>query len=214
MDEVGRQVKRLREERGWNQAKLAVVAGMAPSAVNQIENGKRAPSANSLSKLAAALEVEVPDLFPKGRAPLSLEWARTASDAEFNQIIEAAAEEDTEQLNRLSGTLARFISRPVRRILTERNGKTFTDHGPEPKGDEEERLRERLEALKAEMRLRRPPVVRMRMSDEGNVCFWFIPPDEREEHRPAVDEFFGGELYEDIDARSEAQVYEEVLLYV
>jgi transcriptional regulator with XRE-family HTH domain len=65
MDEVGREVRRLREERGWNQAKLAVEAGMAPSAVNQIENGKRSPSAASLTKLAEALEVGVADLFPK-----------------------------------------------------------------------------------------------------------------------------------------------------
>jgi transcriptional regulator with XRE-family HTH domain len=67
---VGQEVKRLREARGWIQAKLAVEAGMAPSAVNQIENGKRRPSANSLEKLAEALEVEVVDLFPKGQASL------------------------------------------------------------------------------------------------------------------------------------------------
>lgn len=67
---VGQEVKRLREARGWIQAKLAVEAGMAPSAVNQIENGKRSPSASSLSKLARALDVEVADLFPKAQAPL------------------------------------------------------------------------------------------------------------------------------------------------
>jgi transcriptional regulator with XRE-family HTH domain len=65
MSEVGQEVKRQREARGWTQAKLAVEAGMAPSAVNQIENGKRSPSATSLSKLAGALEVEIADLFPK-----------------------------------------------------------------------------------------------------------------------------------------------------
>lgn len=67
---VGQEVKRLREARGWIQAKLAVEAGMAPSAVNQIENGKRSPSANSLNKLAGALGVEVAELFPKGQASL------------------------------------------------------------------------------------------------------------------------------------------------
>ena len=76
MSGVGQEVKRLREARGWIQAKLAVEAGMAPSAVNQIENGKRSPSASSLNKLAQALEVEVADLFPKEQAPLPLESAR------------------------------------------------------------------------------------------------------------------------------------------
>ncbi len=70
MSEVGQEIKRLREARGWIQAKLAVEAGMAPSAVNQIENGKRSPSASSLNKLARALEVEVRELFPLGQVPL------------------------------------------------------------------------------------------------------------------------------------------------
>jgi transcriptional regulator with XRE-family HTH domain len=70
MNDVGRRVKQLREERGWTQPKLAVEAGMAVSAVNQIENGKRSPSAASLTKLATALRCEVSDLFPKAEEPL------------------------------------------------------------------------------------------------------------------------------------------------
>ena len=70
MSDVGREVRRLREERDWSQAKLAVEAGMAVSAVSQIENGKRSPSASSLTKLARALGVGVRDLFPLGQAPL------------------------------------------------------------------------------------------------------------------------------------------------
>lgn len=69
MNGVGHEVRRLRKARGWNQAKLAVEANMAPSAVNQIENGKRNPGATSLEKLAKTLEVEVADLFPKTSAP-------------------------------------------------------------------------------------------------------------------------------------------------
>ena len=68
--EVGREVRRLREERGWGQAKLAVEAGMAVSGVSQIENGKRNPNSATLLKLAKALGVEVADLFPKAAEPL------------------------------------------------------------------------------------------------------------------------------------------------
>ena len=64
------EVKRLRQEREWNQTELAYHAGLAPSVISQIENGKRDPSARTLRKLAAALEVEVGDLFPKGQTPL------------------------------------------------------------------------------------------------------------------------------------------------
>jgi transcriptional regulator with XRE-family HTH domain len=70
MSGIGREIKRLREERGWSQAELAVYSGSSQPTVNQIESGKRNPSTRTLEKLAAALGVEVPAFFPKGQAPL------------------------------------------------------------------------------------------------------------------------------------------------
>ncbi len=70
MDHVGKMVRRLREERGLNQAQLAVSVGTGPSAISQIENGKRSPNSETLVKLARALEVEVSDLFPKVQGSL------------------------------------------------------------------------------------------------------------------------------------------------
>jgi transcriptional regulator with XRE-family HTH domain len=67
------EVKRLRQEREWNQTELAYHAGLAPSVISQIENGKRDPTARTLRKLAEALSVEVGDLFPKGQAKPSPE---------------------------------------------------------------------------------------------------------------------------------------------
>jgi transcriptional regulator with XRE-family HTH domain len=64
------EVKRLRLAREWNQTELAFHAGLAPSVISEIENGKRDPSARTLRKLAEALKVDVADLFPKGQAPL------------------------------------------------------------------------------------------------------------------------------------------------
>ena len=64
------EVKRLRLAREWNQTELAFHAGLAPSVISEIENGKRDPSARTLRKLAEALEVDVAELFPKGQAPL------------------------------------------------------------------------------------------------------------------------------------------------
>jgi transcriptional regulator with XRE-family HTH domain len=68
--EVGREIRRLREEKGWSQAKLAGAAGMGVSGVSQIETGARNPSAVTLTKIAEALGVEVADLFPKEQSPL------------------------------------------------------------------------------------------------------------------------------------------------
>src|SRR5215212_2535510 len=70
MSEVGPQIRRLRKAKGWTVAQLAVYAGMSPSAVSQIETGRRSPTAASMSKLAAALEVEVAALFPLAQTPL------------------------------------------------------------------------------------------------------------------------------------------------
>jgi transcriptional regulator with XRE-family HTH domain len=67
------EVKRLRQEREWNQTELAYHAGLAPSVISQIENGKRDPTARTLRKLAEALSVEVGDLFPKVQAAPSPE---------------------------------------------------------------------------------------------------------------------------------------------
>src|SRR5215212_4058909 len=73
MTNVGEQIRRRREDKGWTGLQLAVKAGMAPSAVSQIETGKRNPNSASLVKLASALGVDVGDLYPKAQAPLPLE---------------------------------------------------------------------------------------------------------------------------------------------
>jgi transcriptional regulator with XRE-family HTH domain len=70
--DVGREIRRLREARGWSQAKLAAGADMGVSGISQIETGARNPSAVTLSKIAEALNVGVSDLFPKGQVPLPL----------------------------------------------------------------------------------------------------------------------------------------------
>ena len=67
---VGRQVKTLREAKGWSQTRLAVEAGMSVSGISMIENGHRNLSTVTLAKLAEALGVEVRDLFPLEQAPL------------------------------------------------------------------------------------------------------------------------------------------------
>jgi transcriptional regulator with XRE-family HTH domain len=71
---IGEEIRRRRKEKGLTLAQLASKAGMAQSAVSQIETGKRTPSSESVIKLANALDIEVGDLYPKkAQAPLPLE---------------------------------------------------------------------------------------------------------------------------------------------
>jgi transcriptional regulator with XRE-family HTH domain len=72
LSELGREVRRLREEHGWTQNQLSVYAGVSQPTVNQIETGKRNPSTATVVKLAKALGVEISDLFRKASAPLEL----------------------------------------------------------------------------------------------------------------------------------------------
>ena len=67
--DIGSEIRRAREARGWSQAKLAAGADMGVSGISQIETGARNPSVVTLSKIAGALEVEVVDLFPKPQTP-------------------------------------------------------------------------------------------------------------------------------------------------
>jgi len=67
---VGREIKRLREAKGWSQTRLAAEAGMSVSGISMIENGHRNLSTTTLAKLAEALGVGVRDLFPLDQAPL------------------------------------------------------------------------------------------------------------------------------------------------
>ena len=91
------EVKRLRLAREWNQTELAFHAGLAPSVISEIENGKRDPSARTLRKLAGALEVDVADLFPKGQAPLP-DFEDERRFAEAFELLERRLERRTRQV--------------------------------------------------------------------------------------------------------------------
>ena len=98
---VGRQVKRLREERGWSQAKLAVEADMSVSGVSMIENGQRNLTTATLGKLARAFGVEVADLFPKAQSPLPLEGSGQR-EASFEEVVGSSPEERQERAEALA----------------------------------------------------------------------------------------------------------------
>jgi transcriptional regulator with XRE-family HTH domain len=96
------QLKRLRTEKGLSQAKLAALADIDPSTVNQIERGAREASPATLRKLAQALDVSLAELLedaaPKAQAPLPLEeedawrqgWQSIARAR--SELLEEAAE--------------------------------------------------------------------------------------------------------------------------
>jgi transcriptional regulator with XRE-family HTH domain len=61
---IGRQVRRLREARGYSQEEVAHIVGLAPNYYGQVERGIKNPSALTLVRIAKALQVEIGELFP------------------------------------------------------------------------------------------------------------------------------------------------------
>lgn len=129
---IGEEVRRQREELGLTGAQLAARAGLAPSAVSQIETGKRSPSSMSVMKLADALGVEVGQLYPKkAQAPLPLEESERSvtpgspfSAKRALEIADSAAfrreakDASTEELQQSALELARFTKPQTREELT------------------------------------------------------------------------------------------------
>lgn len=61
---VGQRLRALREERGISQENFALEAGIARSYYGGIERGQRNLAALNLIRIAAALDVEVGEIFP------------------------------------------------------------------------------------------------------------------------------------------------------
>lgn len=60
---VGINLRRSRYERELSQEELAYAAGIAPSFLSQLENGKRSATVTTLDILAKALRIPITDLF-------------------------------------------------------------------------------------------------------------------------------------------------------
>ena len=61
---LGQQIRRVRRERGISQEDFAVKAGLDRSYYGGVERGEHNVAALNLMRIAAALEVEVGQLFP------------------------------------------------------------------------------------------------------------------------------------------------------
>jgi transcriptional regulator with XRE-family HTH domain len=136
MDEsgIGERLQNIRRLRMWTQRRLAEEAGVSPTTVSGIEIGKISkPHFGTLQKLAQVLGVEPQVLLSLEesvqREPtttlLSLQWARTVEEDEFERRLERAS---LEKLKSLSGQLG------------EERGRLQRLYGEFPKGSEQRRF--------------------------------------------------------------------------
>ena len=108
---VGTRLVAIRERRMWTQLRLAEEAGVSPTTVSGIESGRISrPRFGTLRKLAGALGVDSGELLSgavsgEGRAasPLSLEWAMSSGEDEFERGLDGASMEGLSSLSRELG---------------------------------------------------------------------------------------------------------------
>jgi len=125
-DTIGKNLVAIRERRMWTQVRLAEEAGVSPTTVSGIESGRISrPHFGTLRKLARALGVEPEELVSssdavEGGAPstLSLEWAMSSGEEEFERELEGAS---IERLNSLFRELGEEQGR-LRRLYGDARG--------------------------------------------------------------------------------------------
>ena len=113
---IGEAVGWMRAGRMWTQGDLAREAGVSPTTVSGIESGRISrPHFGTIRKLAAALGVDPPEILGGQEArrerasDLSLEWANSARDEDFEEGLESATLGQLEDLSRvLHGERARL----------------------------------------------------------------------------------------------------------
>jgi len=117
----------------WTQARLAAEAGVSPTTVSGIESGKISrPHFGTLGKLARSLSVDPRELVAppasaaeEDAAPMSLEWARSSPETEFERGLEGAS------LSRLESLSSE---------LDEERGRLQALYGEFPRGSEQRRF--------------------------------------------------------------------------
>ena len=107
--EIGRNLLLIRRAMMWTQGRLAEESGVSPTTVSGIESGKISrPHFGTLRKVAGALGMEPEELVSGGPADsregvpatLSLGWAMSAREEEFEREVEEASLESLGALSR------------------------------------------------------------------------------------------------------------------
>jgi transcriptional regulator with XRE-family HTH domain len=95
-------LKQAREMRGLNQADLAKICGLQPSAISHFETGGRAPSFDNLKRLSNALSVTTDFLMGHSETP---SLSGSSADKLFRKI-ENLSSEDLKMLEGMADLLA------------------------------------------------------------------------------------------------------------
>jgi transcriptional regulator with XRE-family HTH domain len=103
---IGSRIRQLREEKGLSQGDIEERTGLLRCYVSRVENGHTVPSLETLERFAAALDVQLYELFYAGE-----ESAVTPNLSERKTVEEIAADEKKESEMRFFVKLKGILSR-------------------------------------------------------------------------------------------------------
>jgi transcriptional regulator with XRE-family HTH domain len=111
---LGERLKQLRQERGLSQADLAAKVGTDPGQISRYENGRMAPSAEAVARLADVLDVSCDYLLIEDspRRPL-----HTPEDV-LGDRLGAIAELDDDDRHSLLNVIDALVAKSRLRVLT------------------------------------------------------------------------------------------------
>jgi len=103
---ISNNIKRLRDNMGWNQSKLAQEAGISGAALSKIEKGEgRIPTIVVLRKLASALKVQLHEITGEQSEVISVRQERNREFYRQWDILNKLSKEDQEMLKGMAERL-------------------------------------------------------------------------------------------------------------
>jgi transcriptional regulator with XRE-family HTH domain len=111
---VARAIRTLRQRGGLSQRQLALRMGVPRTYVSKIENQKATPTLSSLSRLAGALQVSVPELLRFCGPSREEEITELLADPFLAELAECTSQLNAMQLSSILTQVREMVSSPRR----------------------------------------------------------------------------------------------------
>ncbi len=112
--QVATAIRSLRQRAGLSQRQLALRMGVPRTYVSKIENEKATPTLSSLSRLAAALEVGIPDLLTACGPSREDTINELLADPFLAELMEFTSKLNAMQLSSVLGQVRDMVEHPRR----------------------------------------------------------------------------------------------------
>jgi transcriptional regulator with XRE-family HTH domain len=112
--QVAKAIRNLRHRNGLSQRQLALRMGVPRTYVSKIENEKATPTLSSLARLAAALEVSIPDLLVQCGPSREDEIRELLNDPFLAELVEFTSKLNTMQLSSVLAQVRDMVLHPHR----------------------------------------------------------------------------------------------------